>query len=251
MNTELIIDINGQPAKTYMQAGFFDHKDIFYPMHKHLFVEMHIFLSGSAVLKYGEECISLQEGDVLVVPANMLHEYQCVTKDSKRITFLIESDSECESFHRITLPSQFLALLCKEIQNYVLSGKNGKLKALLSYICSDFFTAKSTKPIPPITNRELIVEEFFFKNYNANVTVDDLARELMLSRKQTEREVKRITGNTFVGELTKRRISAAVILSQTTDLPLTKISSLVGYATYCGFYKAYKRVTDRLQDEKK
>ena len=82
------------------------------------------------------------------------------------------------------------------------------------------------------------------KNYNKNITLDDLAKELMLSKKQAEREVQRTTGNTFTKELSKRRINAAVILTQTTSLPLTKISTLVGYSSYCGFYKAYKRVME-------
>ena len=74
-----------------------------------------------------------------------------------------------------------------------------------------------------------------------------------LGNKQTEREVKRITGNTFTAELSKRRIEAAVALTQTTDLPLVKISELVGYSSYCGFYKAYKRIvasSSRRQDKK-
>ncbi len=64
----------------------------------------------------------------------------------------------------------------------------------------------------------------------------------MLSHKQTEREVKRITGNTFVGEMSKRKIEAAIMLSQSTNLSLTEISNLVGYTSYCGFYKAYKNM---------
>lgn len=242
MNTEFIIDINGSQSKIYMQIGFFDHKDIDYPLHKHLFIEMHIFLNGNAILHCDKEDIHLQAGDVLYVPANMPHKYQSFDKDSKRITFLIDHDNHPKSPIKTTVPKDFLSLLCNEIQEYVLTGKDSKLKPLLSYICSDFFITETKKPRIPITNRELIIDEFFSKKYNANVTLDDLAQELMLSHKQTEREVKRITGNTFVGELSKRRIDAAIMLTQTTNLPLTKISELVGYASYCGFYKAYKRV---------
>ena len=113
-----------------------------------------------------------------------------------------------------------------------------------THICSVFFTSGTKKSLIPITNRELIIDEFFSKKYNSYVTLDDLAKELMLSPKQAEREVKRITGNTFVSELSKRRIDAAILLSETTSLPLVKISEIVGYSSYCGFYKAYKRVME-------
>ena len=142
----------------------------------------------------------------------------------------------------MSLPKSLLSLLCKEIQDYALTGRDSKLKALLSYICSDFLVVETEKVKNPITNRELIIEEFFAKKYNSNATLDDLARELMLSHKQTEREVKKFTGNTFVGEMSKRRIKAAIMLSQTTNLSLTEISKLVGYTSYCGFYKAYKNM---------
>lgn len=247
MNTEFIIDINGVPAKTYMQIGFFDHGDISYPMHKHLFCEIHIFLSGNAILSCDEKEIELIEGDTLCVPADMEHKYHSFSKDSKRITFLIDRDCNSQVPIKATLPKEFSSLLCDEIQEYVLTGRDGKLKPLLSYVCSSFFDIEQTKPLIPITNRELIMDEFFSKRYNTAVTIDDLAKELMLSKKQTEREVKRITGNTFIEELSKRRIDAAIILTQTTPLPLAKISEMVGYASYCGFYKAYKRVVSSPQ----
>ena len=91
-----------------------------------------------------------------------------------------------------------LSLLCKEIREYAIAGKESKLRALLSYICADFIIPERKKAVAPITNRELIIEEFFSGKYNSNATLDDLAKELMLSPRQTEREVKRITGNTFL-----------------------------------------------------
>ena len=242
MNTEFVIDINGCETKIYMQIGFFDHKDLCYPSHKHLFVEMHIFLSESAIMQCDKENITLQEGDVLFIPANMLHKYQSFKEDSKRISFLLDCGSNCKTPSKMSLPNALLSLLCKEIQDYALTGRDSKLKALLSYVCSDFLTIETEKTKVPIANRELIMEEFFTKKYNTNATLDDLARELMLSHKQTEREVKRFTGNTFVREMSKRKIEAAIILSQTTNLSLTEISELVGYTSYCGFYKAYKNM---------
>ena len=242
MNTEFKIDVNGAPFKVYMQSGFFNHGEISHPLHKHLFEEIHVFLSGNAVLKHEGEEISLHEGDALLVPANGRHEYITLSQDSRRISFLLEGERyRGGSLQKRELLKELLTLLCGEIQTYVLTGRDGKLKALLSYVCSEFFS-EGEQGLLPITSRELLVEEFFAKKYHLNVTLDDLARELMLSTKQTEREVKRITGRTFVGELSRRRIRAAMILSKTTTLSLAKISELVGYSSYCGFYKAYQRM---------
>jgi len=245
MNTEFVIDINDLHTKIYMQRGFFEHEDMSYPLHKHSFAEMHIILNGTAILNCDGEDIILNTGDVLVIPANILHKYQSFTEDSKRLSFFIDNNKYFLFVNKSTLPPSFLPLLCKEIQEYILVGRDSKLKALLSYICSDFLITEREKPIIPITNRELIIEDFFSQKYSLQVTLDDLAKELMLSHKQTEREVKRITGNTFVGELSQRRVNAAIILSQTTNMTLAKISELVGYSSYCSFYKAYKRILNR------
>jgi len=242
MNTEFVIDINNAPTKVYMQIGFFDHKEMAFPLHKHPLVEMHILLSATAVLKCDEDEIPLREGDVLCVPANILHQYQSFEKNSKRISFFVDCENHPKTVSKITFSQPVLSLLCNEIQEYVLTGKDNKLKPLLSYICCDFFAAKTKKTLSPMTNRELIIDDFFREKYSSNVTLGDLAKELMLSNKQTEREIKRITGNTFTGELSKRRMNAAVMLSQTTNLSLAEISELVGYSSYSGFYKAYKKM---------
>ena len=250
MNTEFTIDINGLQKKIYMQCGFFDHETMSFPPHKHIIIEIHIILSCTAILNCDGEDIALNTGNVLMVPSNVLHGYETYTKNSKRITFFIDDNKYISTIKKSTFPPSFLPLVCEEIQNYTLVGSDGKLKALLSYICSDFFETDQKKPINPLSNRELVIEDFFAHKYSLPVTLDDLAKELMLSHKQTEREVKRITGNTFVGELAKRRILAAIRLSQTTDMTLTKISELVGYSSYSGFYKAYKRIQNCSKNEK-
>ncbi|MBQ7011877.1 MAG: helix-turn-helix transcriptional regulator [Clostridia bacterium] len=253
MNSEFTIDVNGVKANVYMQIGFFDHEDILYPLHRHRFAEMHVFLCGNALLRCDDKDVLLCGGDVICVPANMPHQYLHFDRESKRISFLVDCIGGAASPIKTSVSKDFLSLLCIEIKEYVLFGKDSKLKPLLSYICSDFFISEQKKTMSPIKNRELIMDEFFSKKYNSCVRLEELAKELGLGNKQTEREVKKITGNTFTAELSKRRIEAAVALTQTTDLPLVKISELVGYSSYCGFYKAYKRIvasSSRRQDKK-
>ena len=100
-----------------------------------------------------------------------------------------------------------------------------------------------------MSNRQLLIEDFFSRKYSESITLEDLAKDLILSCKQTEREVKRFTGNTFNEELSKRRINAAMILLQTTNLPLARIGEMVGYASYSGLYKALKRRNGKLSGD--
>lgn len=241
MNTEFAIDINGIQRKIYMQTGFVDHADMRFPLHTHSMTEIHILICGKAALKCRNESIVMHEGDVLCVPAGVLHTYHSVEKAAKRITFFADRDVTPETLRKIKISQALIEMLCREIGEYVLTGKDNKLKPLLSYICADLFPEDLPRAQIPLSNRRLMIEDFFSRRYSESVTLEDLAKDLMLSRKQTEREVKRFTGNTFSEELSKRRLNAAMILLQTTNLPLTKIGELVGYASYSGLYKAMKR----------
>ena len=248
MNREFTIDIGGRDLKIYMQSGFFEHEEMSYPLHRHSLPEVHILLGGEAVLTAAGEETALYTGDVLVIPASCLHRYESFSEGAKRLSFFLALPSIPVSCLHATIPTAMLPLLASEIEAYALRGRDGKLRALLSYICAEF--AETEHPITPLSSRELIIETFFSEQYNRPVTVDDLARELMLSKKQTEREVKRVTGKTFLGELSERRINAAILLSETTDHTLSRISEMVGYASYCGFYKAYQRVRARARGTK-
>lgn len=242
MNYELNTYIGNLPVSLYIQTGFFDHENVAFPLHNHSFPECHIFLTGSAVLEYNNQNIGINAGDVFLIPADENHKYGHISSKSKRITFLINSEAEHSNFKKSTFPQFLVPLLCSEISRYYTAGYDDKLKALISFICSDFFEIKNKK-LSPVMNREFIIREFFSKKYNLNVNIDQLARELNLSNKQTAREIKKYTGHTFGEELAEKRIEMANIMIKTTNMSLTEISEAVGYASYSGFYKAYRRVS--------
>ena len=190
----------------------------------------------------------------IVIPDNVYHIYNYVAPGSRRITFLIDTPMICTSIidtpmictsiRHATFPVTLVPLLCQEIQLFSHTGADNRMKSLLSYICTPLFETKN-KPLLPVKNRQFIINEFFAKNYNADVTLYDLAQELCLGIKQTEREVKKYTGNSFRDELRRKRIEMANILMKTTDFSLTKISELVGYTTYSGFFKAASQFAGR------
>ena len=92
-----------------------------------------------------------------------------------------------------------------------------------------------------IVDYSFIIEEYLKINYARDIKLSDLASELNLSEKHTERLIKKYTGNTFKQELASIRIKTAQMLLASTDMTMTEISEYVGYNSYSGFYKAYKK----------
>ncbi len=240
MNYELNTYIGNQPVSFYVQIGFFDHKNVQYPLHNHSFPEIHIFSEGSAVLECDNEKLLTNAGDAILIPAYKYHKYSDFSPESRRITFLINSEQEHNCIKKTTFPQVLAPLICDEINSYYTSGNDNKIKELISFICSDFFESENKKPLP-VTDREFIIREFFAKKYNLDISINELAKELSLSSKQTAREIKKYTGQTFREQLAKTRVEMAKVMMKTTDLPLSEISRSVGYSSYSGFYKAYRR----------
>ena len=87
----------------------------------------------------------------------------------------------------------------------------------------------------------LQIREFFSLHYNKSIQLSDLAKELHLSNMQTQRIVKKYTDKTFGENLLIQRMTIAENLMETSDMSLLEISEYVGYHSYCGFWKAYKK----------
>ena len=75
---------------------------------------------------------------------------------------------------------------------------------------------------------------------NSNISVEDLAAKMGLSRVQLYRKVKALTGSTPVDLLRKARLAQAQRLLQESTLTVSEIAYKVGFASPSYFTKCYK-----------
>ena len=101
--------------------------------------------------------------------------------------------------------------------------------------------AATTAPAPIedafISRFKQMVEE---RLADSNLSVEDLAAGMGLSRVQLYRKVKALTGSTPVDLLRKARLSQAQRLLQESDLTVSEIAYQVGFASPSYFTKCYK-----------
>ncbi len=97
-------------------------------------------------------------------------------------------------------------------------------------------------------SRAWIIENFVSENYNRKIRLEALAGLLGLSKSQTVRTVKKLTGHTVSELMTQQRMSVTAILLRTTDLALEEIAAQLGYSAYSSFYEAV-RATYRMSPE--
>ena len=91
----------------------------------------------------------------------------------------------------------------------------------------------------PGNQQSLILDESFLYDY-ATLTLDSLSKRLALSPRQTQRLLREKYNQTFQQKKTAARMSAAVILLQSTDFPIAEIAEQLGFSSSEHFTNAFR-----------
>ena len=139
-----------------------------------------------------------------------------------------------------------LAFYVKEYEN---AGSTIKADALLKLIFIElenilFFESKKTSLSKEVKKYDYckLIEEFIGKNYTCNsLSVQDLADNIYLSKKQTSRIIKKEYGCSFPELVNQKRLAAAAMLLKNTTLSINDIILEMNFATENYFYKIFKK----------
>lgn len=251
INNELIINIENNPTKIFLQLGFYkrdaikiamgsDVPEPFVP-HMHNYAEIHLFLGEDTDFLIDDKYINVPTGTMLVVPKNTYH-IPRPSKDTLHCAFQIDLPvNEFKSFDvSVGLVDDFF----KEIEKIDMTGDHSRIASYISFFASFFIKSKKL-PATRSTDYAFLIDSFLGLNYSKPIHLADLARELHISVKQAERLVILHTGCTFNTALTNNRIRAAEHLMKTTSFSISEIANLVGYESHSGFWKAYKRYREQ------
>ncbi len=86
----------------------------------------------------------------------------------------------------------------------------------------------------------LIIEEAFLYDYR-DLTLDTLARQVNLGKRQTERLLQKHYNKTFLQKRTEARMSAACLLLKESTKSIAAIADELGYSSAEHFTNAFKR----------
>ena len=237
MNREISIMIADKEYKVFMQRGFFardaDLTDFF---HKHSYCEIHIFAEGNAVLAINDREYKLSAGDMVFIPNDTMHYFTNVSKNAVDIPFQLMLSDDMFRIKRLScfLIEEFL----KELEKTKRNDNFTKIQVYLALFCTYLFEEAQLKALK-ISDYEFIIREYINLNYNKDIRISDLARELHLSEKQTQRLVIKYTGKTFKREIIQRRIDIATHMMNEGRFSLNEISEYLGYQNYSGFWKIF------------
>ena len=236
INHELKVPVGNTIQSVFMQYGFYNQKVNRQVVHTHSYTEIHAFV-GDVTFFIDDVAHELSGSNLLLIPKQTYHTY-IQSPDAVHAAFQVKFGAE---FQVQEVPSSILLEFFDGVNQSKDTGDYSNVVPYMSFFCSYFF--KSEEPIlaSKVTDYAFLINEFFSLKYIHDIKLSDLAATLCVSDKQAHRLVIKHTGNNFSEELTLRRMHAAEHLINDGRLSLSEIAETVGYQTYSGFWKAYKK----------
>lgn len=251
--------------------------------HFHADYEVHILLSGSALIEVEGKDVCLEAGELCLLAPNVSHYPQSGSGELKKVVFsfnLLQNNAASGKAKHFSEYVHYCNIL-QAMKSYFVVKDDALLaivKSLLSqeltveteHIYSHLFalffislTKRMQEQRLPeedetvgegsvgenTVNQRKIVEAFFQTRYHQNIRIGDLARELCLSVPQTHRVVKRIFNAGFQKTLMKQRMEHACMLIKQHSTSLEEVAYLCGYTSYNGFLSAFKSHTGKTPKE--
>jgi len=239
MNIQIKSYIGSNRISVFLQDGFFNMSSINCNVHSHSFDEIHIMQSGNATYNIDGVNYSLKDNQAILIPAGRYH-FSSSSAKCKCIAFQIESVTK--EIKIVDIESSICNMLFCEIEK--ISDNYQNISLFISHICNLLYSVE-IKP-DGLLNIKFLIKEFFINNYNReDISLADLANEIKYSNRQTERIVKEITGKTFRENIIAERMTAAKYLREQTSFSERKISEIIGYSTYAGYYKSKQKELNR------
>lgn len=238
MYQELEIVTSTQKHKAFFMDGFHLESIPTTNLHNHNFSEVHLLAKGNADFMIGGKTYTLSQGSIMIIPRGVFHCCIKCDKDTHHNAFQI--DYETDSVKTLVIGKETIQSFFDEIALTNTTKNYYKIASYISLFCSHIHN-ESSLHTSNVTDYGFIIWEFLSLHYNEDLHVSDLAKELHLSERQTERLMKEYTGKSFKNELCEIRMNIAKHLIDNSELSLSEIARYVGYDSYAGFWKAMKK----------
>ncbi len=235
--------------------------------------KIEMVIRGSITMEIGDTQRAFNEGDIYIVPPNVVQKRICYSADVKlrNVIFLpmaIAPTPEHFFYREFAEPLMEQRLIFPPliqpghpaydtVREQILSlddckiyTSNYKAKryALLINICAALLpycqVIDNTRPVPKVPNDTVRnCMRFIHNHYYQKITLDRLAAFCHLNSHYLCELFKNYTGQTVFEYLTRYRIEAAAELLQKEDLPVSKVAELVGFHSESLFYQKFKALT--------
>lgn len=270
----------------FEDAYFFDQKDNnsiitmkhnrYSPalLHSHTFFELIYIYDGSCRQQIGDRTISLQTGDVCIIPPGITHSIEVFDESIVLNCLIRKSTLHNIFFNFLSNPNILSAFFLNNIysengNDYIIfhTGSDFEINRgflymlwesvnkdlyfdqMISYTLMLIFgllirNYEKSVELPTFTQKA-DVQRFALLQYIqdnfSGVTLADVARRFHYTPEYTSKLIKTTTGKTFTQILQQVRMEKAQVLLQDTNLSVANIANQIGYETTEHFIRTFKK----------
>ncbi len=264
----LKVNLGDLEIYTAPDMGFVGSFAVTPKIHSHPYYEIIVVIEGK--LRIGlldDEDIELEKGGLCVIPPKCYHS-TCAEGGLPKMLAIRFSygrvsgdgriyDVFCRALEHISEPTCFdtpenLPSVLLDLRREMMGKAFGweyMCRSLLQRLYIEIFrllsddSAEETNYVSDDSkhSRYYRIEMWFADNYSNQITEDDLAREVAISKRHLSRVFADIYGMSFREKLIEVRLHRAAQLLEQTEMNIADIALAVGYKSFSGFYRAFVR----------
>lgn len=219
-----------------------------FPFRMQPFYTWHFIISGSGVFEIDNRKMTLEKGNMFFIPPNVKMRYYPNPDDPWEYAWFVLNGDEANRYGELVGFSEGVFSL----ENKYCKITDGILKNLfdslsenpMAYfgLLSSFYKIMDicVSRIPP-GNIKNIKETIDCNCLSQFFSIEDLCRDVGFSHTHLLRLFKKEYGMTLINYVTKKRITHACKLLETTDLPIAAVGYSCGFSDEIHFMKVFKR----------
>lgn len=241
------------------------------PLHWHSEFEVHLIISGRSQFICGDSRFISEEGDIIIIPPNMLHAIYPLEEEQQRYDTIVFSPkmlgisedrctSECirplingrsRINSRITRNHIYYSELEISVRNIFACarGNSPELDMLIkSELLRLFWLLRDSGDIsPPGEGKESRSEllrpaiEYMNENFSEDITVEMLADRVHLSKSYFMKRFREAAGVGAIEYLTQLRIKRACDILSGTDMTSAETAFECGFRNLSNFNRQFKK----------
>lgn len=243
--------------------------------HYHPEMELHYIIKGTGVQFIGDNVSNFSDGDMLFLGQNLPHTWRCAEeffqndRSLQVEAIVLHFLPSCFGKEFLNIPETVLVrdffeaskrgFIIKEPSKSVIinllyktldSGGIDRV-ILMMNILKELMSAEKvwisdfTNPSPAIDKKMSLFNSIYsyaLKNYNREISLDEIANHANMSVSSFCRTFKLITKKTFVDFLIEIRVSNACRLLIEEDLDIESVALKSGFNNLSNFYRQFKKI---------
>lgn len=281
-----IMDKNSNYKIPIFTEDFFKNRNLYiskhnrfanYPKHTHTFLEMNYMLSGSATEIIGDQEITLNQGDLLILDVGTTHSINALGKNDILMNIILKNKID---FEKMDVETGFLSkflLANDQFSKYLIyraKDTEDQVRSIIELIITEYYEAGqfSNKLLHSYLNSLVILLSrntdlstsatlkkkvsdlslYMLKEISQNfkdLSLDQLAKNTNYNRSYLGSLFKKETGRTFSNALTEQRLLVAYQMLCSSDLSISEIMDCVGISNRTFFFKKFEEKFNKTPKE--